>query len=311
MKRCAVKFTGVLVVALGVASPFSPVEAGPSTSPSARQAARLKHNPPRGWIRHYLPDDRYKILGGTWKYVSTELDRFYYPAWAPEMLRRPAGGVIGFASAQDAEEAGYMPGGGYAGVGSAFDRAAAVGAVSSDHIVNRGRKALRITLSDGRSTALLPSGWEYRKLPSSVIQAPQGSMLDQNDMIRPLSRRGEYVIFNIQTMPSSVNAPAMLAQQSQLIGSLGTMLRQAVNNSGMINNQVSNVVGTLKTRKSRLGGLTGFTIDMPGQAIMAGTQVHRVNRMLVSAARNKFYIAGVQGRGGGAAGTVLSSFRPR
>lgn len=65
--------------------------------------------PPRGWLAHYLPQDRYKITSGIWKVVSTETDRFYYRADAPAMLRQSPNRVIGFASWQDAMIAGYRP----------------------------------------------------------------------------------------------------------------------------------------------------------------------------------------------------------
>jgi hypothetical protein len=61
------------------------------------------------WINHYLPEDRGKILGGVWKFVSTEDDEYYYRPSSSAMLEQPAGRVIGFASAADAEEAGYLP----------------------------------------------------------------------------------------------------------------------------------------------------------------------------------------------------------
>lgn len=84
--------------------------AGPTTSRSAVMAARLKKRPSSSWLAHYLPDDRYKIAGGVWKYVSTDLDTYYHRPDSPLMLRQSASGVIGFASAADAEEAGYRPG---------------------------------------------------------------------------------------------------------------------------------------------------------------------------------------------------------
>jgi len=75
--------------------------------PSAIEAARLKYYPPGGYLSHYLPDDRYKIAGNVWKYVSTDLDTYYHVPSSPNMMRQPAERVIGFASAADAEEAGY------------------------------------------------------------------------------------------------------------------------------------------------------------------------------------------------------------
>lgn len=79
-----------------------------SMGPSALAAAKLKKAPPPGWIRHYLPDDRYKVAGRVWKWVSTENDRYFHKPSCPHILKQPADGVIGFASADDAREAGYQ-----------------------------------------------------------------------------------------------------------------------------------------------------------------------------------------------------------
>lgn len=61
----------------------------------------------QNYIQHYLPADRYKVAGGTWKVVSTENDDLYHRATCPKMLRESAGIVLGFASAADAVEGGY------------------------------------------------------------------------------------------------------------------------------------------------------------------------------------------------------------
>ncbi len=76
--------------------------------PSAIEAARLKVRPPANYLAHYLPDDRYKIAGGVWKFVSTDLDTYYHIPSSPNMMRQPASRVIGFANVADAEEAGYI-----------------------------------------------------------------------------------------------------------------------------------------------------------------------------------------------------------
>lgn len=76
--------------------------------PSAIKAARLKVRPPANYLAHYLPDDRYKIAGGVWKYVSTDLDTYYHLPQSGNMMRQPASRVIGFANSRDAEEAGYV-----------------------------------------------------------------------------------------------------------------------------------------------------------------------------------------------------------
>jgi len=54
--------------------------------------------------------DRPRIAGGIWKFLSTDLDTFYHRPDSALMLAQPADHVIGFASAADAEEAGYLPG---------------------------------------------------------------------------------------------------------------------------------------------------------------------------------------------------------
>ena len=75
--------------------------------PSGMQAAHLKAHAPANYIAHYLPDDRYKIAGGIWKFVATDLDTYYHIPSSPNILRQPADRVIGFANVADAEEAGY------------------------------------------------------------------------------------------------------------------------------------------------------------------------------------------------------------
>lgn len=88
---------------------ISTAHAGPM-GPSAEMAARLKKYPTSAWLAHYLPDDRYKIAGGVWKYVSTDLDTYYHLPNSSLMISQPAGHVIGFSSVAEAEEAGYRPG---------------------------------------------------------------------------------------------------------------------------------------------------------------------------------------------------------
>jgi hypothetical protein len=95
------------VLGLSVGAQAAPT-AGPM-GPSAKMAAKLKKSPAPSWLAHYLPDDRYKIAGGVWKFVSTDLDTYVHLPNSPLMLRQSADSVIGFASMADAEEAGYTP----------------------------------------------------------------------------------------------------------------------------------------------------------------------------------------------------------
>jgi hypothetical protein len=260
MKRYSLQSAGVLVAALVAFGSWAPVHAGPSTSPSARQAARLKHRPPAGWIRHYLPDDRYKILGGTWKFVSTELDRFYYPAWAPEMLRQSPNRVIGFNSAEDAQEAGYMAGGAYSGVNPGFDRSLAtqeVESVTVSGVTFRNGRGQRVTLADGVSTVIVPSGWMHGR----TTQAIPGLGPLKADILVPVSqRRGKtQSVFVMSTaipgLPQSLDLGQIIQADALNQGS------QRIGAWGGINNQVSNAqkaMQTISIRPATLGGIRGI-----------------------------------------------------
>lgn len=76
--------------------------------PSAIKAAQLKKRA-SGWLAFYLPEDRYKVAGGVWKFVSTDLDTYYHRPDSPNILRQSPARIIGFSSAQEAQDAGYLP----------------------------------------------------------------------------------------------------------------------------------------------------------------------------------------------------------
>lgn len=146
MKLTTTTLLAGFVLAACSLGPVRVAEAGPSGR-SAKMAARLKKYPTSNWLAHYLPDDRYKIAGGVWKYVSTDLDTYYHRPDSPLMLRQSAGRVIGFASAAEAEEAGYKPAPGAVGFGSFGGGAAALSPGGL------------MVLGDGISRITLPRGW--------------------------------------------------------------------------------------------------------------------------------------------------------
>lgn len=89
-----------------------------------RAMASRYRKPPVGYLAYYLPQDRYKLTSGVWKYVTIEDDqgrypvRYYYRPSAPTMLRllsqsprgiRRYNRVVGFHTWQDAVLAGYRP----------------------------------------------------------------------------------------------------------------------------------------------------------------------------------------------------------
>jgi len=214
--------TSIMLAILTVISPTSSVKAAPrhhkrtlqqavpsvssvpeTTTPepptatwsSAALAAWLANTPPPGWIQHYLPDDRYKIVGGIWQYVSTDVDSYYHKPGSPEMLKQPADNVIGFASRHDAEEAGYLPGpsvtagddnspGASPSTGAeALAEMAQLGEIASSATYNRSNRPRTITLSDNESQVLLPAGW-WRE--SRVLRDPKYSAVMSYDLLRPI-----------------------------------------------------------------------------------------------------------------------------
>lgn len=275
-------------------------QAYPGTSPSARAAARLKYRPPAGWIRHYLGDDRYKIKGGTWKVVSTELDQFYYPAWAPEMLRQPAGIVIGFSSVEAAEEAGYrrsnypmdVP---TLGVGDGGGGSVARRAVTT---VNRGQSALRITLADGVSTVMLPPNWRRTQSGTQTL-AGRTAM---SDTLQPITGRGAFVRFAFINIPDARVDLGALFQP----GVFRTAFAR-FNRSGQVGSNTTNVINSLDVGAGKLGGLSGVALRVKSGRSVPGLS----GRVIVAGRGAKAYFLEENARGVAGVTALLSSFQPR
>lgn len=290
------------VLILGYAFESAPAHAQRTKGPSAIAAARLKNRPPQNWIRHYLGDDRYKIAGGIWKVVSTELDRYYYPAWAPEMLNQPAGIVIGFSSAAEAEEAGYMA--------SSYPMGESLyGLTPAEIMAARQRGAgggaqfgTRITLADGVSTVILPSGWKHTRLGGQSFNTKAGGFSYQGDLLS--SGKGTNgVTFMFMKMPGNVNVEAMLTPQK--VEEMRTQMRQLAGSD-------STFAAAIKGAQfgvGKLGGLSGMTMipgknaQLPGGMSGVQTIVGRGSKMYVMAAQipttDRNY------------GVIVNSFQPR
>ncbi len=81
---------------------------------NVQQKARRANSfarPPKdnAWINFYQRSDRSRVTNGTWKFVTTPEDRYYYRPWAPAIRLRNPSRIIGFNSWQDAMVAGYRP----------------------------------------------------------------------------------------------------------------------------------------------------------------------------------------------------------
>ena len=253
-----------LFLALLISLAIAPHSAGaqPAKGTSAYAAARLKNHPPKNWIRHYLGDDRYKIAGGIWRVVSTEVDRYYYPAWAPEMLRQPAGIVIGFPSAAQAEEAGYLPS--TYGSGDAL-----YGLTVSEIAVAKNRNGVmrgpipfsgtRITLSDGRSTVILPKGWKH--IPVKVNRRSQTKVTYLgNDVLQfGTGKNKQAVTFAFMTTTNvSDVAPYLTPQRFR---EFDRLMSQSVGSTPMVK---SNKEVDLKV--AMLGSLKGVRLGLKSSA---------------------------------------------
>lgn len=295
--------SGFLIAGIGGSALFGSTNAasaqnisrGPVISPSIIAAHRLKYYPPRGWLRHYMGDDRYKI-GSVWRVVTTPNDKFYYPPFAREMLMTPPDRIIGFASAQDAVEAGYSPASQY---GAAFgldvhqmavsdaqnNPEKSSGASSNVTTINRTKKSQRITLADGVSTVLLPPNWKRTR---SSSQAIYGNVTQKSDELQSLSGGGS-LEFSSLALPAGMNGnvttPLKLAPLLERGGQNGIALRNAT-----------------------LGGLSGSLLTPKNGATLP---LGMGEKTIVVGRGGKAYTLSFKGKNVAGAQTIINSFRPR
>ncbi len=277
----------------------APAHAYPSTSPSAKQAVRLKYHPPRNWMRHYLGDDRYKVAGGVWKVVSTQLDTFYHRPNCPNMMRQSANLVIGFPSPEAAIEGGYKPdpvcqpdvgdvaysGGSSAGSGSSGGRGVTT--------VNLGKKSQRITLADGKSTALLPPSWRRTQSGASTI-AGQSTL---SDTLQPLQGKG-FVRFSFVPVPANLPIDASkIFRPSAFASSFGNLP----------GGQAGKIIDNLLVGNGQLGKMEGVTLTAKSGTIVPGVSGNAV----VAANKNKIYVVEDTTKGSSTAKSIIKSFQPK
>ena len=282
---------GCAVAIMGTSALLEPrVRAYPTTSPSAKAAVKWKFHPPANWIEHYLGDDRYKIKGGVWKVVTTENDTYYYPAWAPEMLRQKPALVIGFPNAAAAEEAGYLrsnypmdspllgvtgrePERPIPGVPTAgANPAAGVGGLFSATNGNttatfNAAAARRVVMSDGASSVLLPKGWTHIKQTQSAPSvAGRPAMRVQTDVIAPgridasvLRTPGKqrFIVFGFMDLPPGMNASALLSGNN--LKNIGNAARR----TGTIDSRRGNNDALRSGKEVSFGNVKGTSMTIP------------------------------------------------
>ena len=264
--------------------------------PSAKAAAALKKNPRTQWLAHYLPDDRYKIAGGVWKYVTTNLDTYYHKPDSSNMMKQPNGGVIGFPSARAAEEAGYLPDprdGTLQQVrGNLEQQQFAKEKESAMAARNGGTRTFikpsgKVILGDGRSTLVVPSDWQRI---ASDQKSEQGRNFSIDLMMHSKSKKMALLL--TMTVPNvDVGRQLNSGQFANNINRFGN----AVNSSGEISNSGAGKVGDwlqqAKVRRTRWGGLNGVVVSPPPSA---GT---KAGNLLVVGRGNKAYMFMMVGEG--------------
>ena len=280
--------------------------------PSAKAAARLKKNPTSTWLAHYLPDDRYKIAGGVWKYVTTNLDTYYHRPDSPNMMNQPNSGVIGFPSAQAAAEAGYSPDprdGTLQQVrGNIEQKQFAKEQESARAARNGGKRTFikpsgKVILGDGRSTMVVPTDWMRI---ASDQNTQQGRNFSIDLMMHPKSKKMALLL--TMTVPNvDVGRQLSSGQFANNIKRFGT----AANSTGEISNSGAGKVGDwlqeAKVRRTRWGGLNGVVVSPPPSARSEAGNLLMVGR------GNKAYMFMLAGKGKAPASTsqLIKSFQAR
>lgn len=251
---------------------------------SAQAAAKLKNHPPKGWIRHYLGDDRYKIAGNIWKVVSTQTDDYSHRADCPRMLRQSADIVIGFPSLAAAVEAGYLPD---PHCRPDINRAAIKAKAAAI------AKARQVRLADGRSTVTIPAGWQRnktQKIGNAMLRATVDSFTSASN-----SRDGVAII--TIDFPQGASAPLTAAKARGYM----SMYR----NSGYVNSAIPQASEQMNVRDVTFKGMQGVLMTPKTKANDAlFYMVQKGSRMYVVAA------GGHKGISSGAK-KIIDSYRPR
>lgn len=280
--------------------------------PSAKAAARLKKNPTSAWLAHYLPEDRYKIAGGVWAYVTTNLDTYYHRPDSPNMMRQPNSGVIGFPSAKAAEEAGYRadPRDGTLQQvrGNIEQKQFALEQQSAQAAQSGGKRTYikpsgKVILADGRSTMTVPTDWMRM---ASDRQTSEGRDFSIDLMMHPKTKKVA-LLLTITVPNVDVGRQLSSGNFANNMNRFGT----AVNSSGSINNSSAGKFGDwmqqAKVRRTRWGGLNGVVISPPPSAAATAGNLLMVGR------GNKAYLFTIAGEGKSPVSTsqMIKSFQAR
>lgn len=301
--------TVVALALLSSALILAPVAHAAPSGPSAKAAARLKKNPTSAWLAHYLPDDRYKIAGKVWKYVSTNLDTYYHRPDSPNMMRQPNSNVIGFASAEAAEEAGYKPDprdGTLQRVQREAEQKMSAEEEETSSNASGPKRSGRVYLADGKSIITIPAGWQ--RLVSQAKQEGQSGF--SIDLIMHPATGNMAAVMTMNFPGIDVGRELSGNNVANRLKQFGTM----ANSNGQISNAGGSNVGDWATkarvRRTKWGGLTGIAVSPPSD-IQAKTGVKMGNMIMVGRG-SKAYMLQIMNKGKSAPNTsaMIKSFRP-
>ena len=235
------------------------------------------------------------------------------------MLIQPAGGVIGFASAQDAEDAGYAPD---TRDGTAQmvqnERAAKADALILKQAQAQGvapgsiRKTGPVLLADGVSTLTIPAGW--MRVVSQMSKAGEGAANTQGhvnavsiDLIAHPATGNVALVLTMNFPNTDVGRELNGSNLQQNLKQFGTM----ANSTGDVSNRSGGKIGDwlmrARVRRTTWGGLSGIAISPP-----PGVPSNSGNMIMVGKG-NKAYAFQMVGKGKTAPGTaaLIKSFRAR
>lgn len=266
---------------------------------SAKMAARLKYYPPNNYLKHYLGDDRYKIAGGVWKVVSTQLDTYYHRPTCPNILRQHADIVIGFSHSKDAEEAGYR-----ADSVCRPQEVVVLYGQAQSALTGYLAAPTRLTLADGSSKVTVPTGWA--RLISTSAEAPNNIRYYVDAFMPRGGKQKDTVVIVTASVPG-VNMEAALTSLNPKPGEKSRGSNMAGSEAQRLEQFRAGMAATNPTGRGELNWLA-----MPKRGKWAGTNAYfgkMGNIPVVYGARGtKFYLS--MGPDSGGALTLRNSFRP-
>lgn len=285
-------------------TPSVPVAGGGMPSGrSAKVAARLKYYPPNNYLKHYLGDDRYKIAGGVWKVVSTQLDTYYHRPTCPNILRQHADIVIGFSHSKDAEEAGYRAD----SVCQPKEETVIYGqapGLTTDYLT----RALPLTLAEGSATVTLPAQWRRTASQSMDFFGLKMSV----DSFKRRNGIGEVSIIGFRP-PGGVSGEAYLQQQMGQRASQGGNSGNKAFWEGFAatNPQMQGAGNSVATpKKIKFSGATAYSMNIPIPARRRGNTLIKATDMnLIAVGKGAKVYAIIDTDRSKSARSLVNSFR--